>query len=379
MYVTCYSRQPSIIEQNGILPFWSYHMILNGNSILLNEVILNILLFIPTGYILSILLRKKSYAIIVCFLISSGIEIPQLITHRGLFEFDDIINNTLGGYLGIFLYQFIQRHGKEWMKKSILPAFAIASILVCIFVVKPQEQILEKEYEFQITSVTENSLEGHCFIIGKGYPTVYSIVLKNDKKLILPTETGITRDDSEYFSCEYDYSTSGFSADISTVPSSSYEICVDFKGIGIYSTGCYLIDGEVKYTTNPGIQANNEITENGHLLVAQNHCSVYQYKGNLYWIADSGFDFEEDGSTCIQYQLWTTQPDRLPENRIQYEFDNLGFTFEDYEIEGFEDYRVAMRPLPTEYSITAIVTGYYKNGDWVWKKYFRPVLSELIQ
>lgn len=103
------------------------------------------------------------------------------------------------------------------------------------------------------------------------------------------------------------------------------------------------------------------------------------FKGNLYWIADSGFDFEEDGSTCIQYQLWTTQPDRLPENRIQYEFDNLGFTFEDYEIEGFEGYRVAMRPLPTEYSITAIVTGYYKNGDWVWKKYFRPVLSELIQ
>ena len=93
MYVTCYSRQPSIIEQNGILPFWSYHMILNGNSILLNEVILNILLFIPTGYILSILLRKKSYAIIVCFLISSGIEITQLITHRGLIS---RYNNTAG-------------------------------------------------------------------------------------------------------------------------------------------------------------------------------------------------------------------------------------------------------------------------------------------
>ena len=36
-------------------------------------------------------------------------------------------------------------------------------------------------------------------------------------------------------------------------------------------------------------------------------------------------------------------------------------------------YRVCKRKLPEEYSITSIVTGYYKNDKWIWKNYFRPV------
>ena len=86
----------------------------------------------------------------------------------------------------------------------------------------------------------------------------------------------------------------------------------------------------------------------------------------------------KDGSTYIQYQLWTTQKDRLPEKRLEngHFWDNIGGYFEEYEIRGnFGQYRVMKRELPTAYAITTIVTGYYKDGAWIWKEYFQPRYS----
>lgn len=42
---------------------------------------------------------------------SAAIEITQLLTHRGLFEFDDIIHNTFGAFLGLFLFSLIRNIG----------------------------------------------------------------------------------------------------------------------------------------------------------------------------------------------------------------------------------------------------------------------------
>ena len=88
------------------------------------------------------------------------------------------------------------------------------------------------------------------------------------------------------------------------------------------------------------------------------------------------FYFEPDGTTYIQYQLCTTQTENLPEKRLAHGnlWDNIGGHFEKYEIEGdFGEYRVMKREIPTEYSVTSIETGYYKNGEWIWKNYFRPL------
>jgi hypothetical protein len=76
--------------------------------------------------------------------------------------------------------------------------------------------------------------------------------------------------------------------------------------------------------------------------------------------------------------MWTTQIQNLPEKRLAHHnyWDNIGGFFEDYELEGdFGDYRVMKREIPTAYSVTSIVTGYYKNGEWIWKNYFRPIYS----
>ena len=121
-----------------------------------------------------------------------------------------------------------------------------------------------------------------------------------------------------------------------------------------------------------------EIVEKGTLRVYRPdfHCWVYQNGWDLYWIVDQYFTLEDDGTTLIQYQMWTTQSEKLPEKRLAHNnlWDNISGYFEDYEVQGdFGSYRVMKRELPTAYSLTSIVTGYYKNGEWVWRNYFRPI------
>ena len=155
----------------------------------------------------------------------------------------------------------------------------------------------------------------------------------------------------------------------------------------VFPTGVYITGKNIHYAKQndyviPAVAGTDleEIVNKGFLRVYRPDysCYVYQYKGYLYWIADTGFRFEDDGTTLIQYQLWTTQPERLPQKRLKnkWYWDNIGSYFEKYEItKGMNcgRYRVCRRKLPEEYSIKSIVTGYYKNGKWIWRNYFRPI------
>lgn len=79
------------------MPFWSYRY-----PELYMEIILNYLLFIPLGILLYGVYGEQiglKVVLIGCVL-SIGIEITQLVFRIGLFEFDDIIGNTVGCLMG---------------------------------------------------------------------------------------------------------------------------------------------------------------------------------------------------------------------------------------------------------------------------------------
>ena len=147
------------------------------------------------------------------------------------------------------------------------------------------------------------------------------------------------------------------------------------------STGVYVSSSGIHYMPEDVFESpelNVEFVNMGVLRLyrPEQHCCIYQYENALYWIADQEFYFEDDGSTYIQYQLHTTQPQKLPQGRLDHNWlwDNIGGNFEDYELHGeFGSYRVMRREIPMDYPVTSIVTGYYKNGKWVWKEYFRPI------
>ena len=70
---------------------------------------LNMLLFIPMGYLLPYVFswfraRVRIRPVLCCLLISFLVENIQLISRRGMYDLDDLIANTLGGWIGQLLF-----------------------------------------------------------------------------------------------------------------------------------------------------------------------------------------------------------------------------------------------------------------------------------
>lgn len=80
-----------------LVPFWSY-----SHPELRMEIILNYMLFIPLGVLLYLCFGEKLglRVVIAGLLLSVSIEIVQLVFRIGLFEFDDMIGNTVGCLIG---------------------------------------------------------------------------------------------------------------------------------------------------------------------------------------------------------------------------------------------------------------------------------------
>ena len=71
-------------------------------------VVLNLLMLVPLGYLLPIVSKRSDMwwkAVAVGFAVSLLIETIQLITHRGWFDVDDLLLNTVGTIIGHALYR----------------------------------------------------------------------------------------------------------------------------------------------------------------------------------------------------------------------------------------------------------------------------------
>ena len=73
------------------------------------QVYMNVLLFVPLGYLLPYLFpffraRVSWLPTVTGFLLSLFIENLQLITRRGFYDMDDLVSNTLGAFLGQILF-----------------------------------------------------------------------------------------------------------------------------------------------------------------------------------------------------------------------------------------------------------------------------------
>lgn len=100
---TVFTRTSNGIRTYELIPFWSWYEIATGNRELFEEVFLNILLLLPAGMLLPFTFDKKikwCKAFALGFIFSAFIEVSQLVLCRGLFEWDDMIDNALGAMAG---------------------------------------------------------------------------------------------------------------------------------------------------------------------------------------------------------------------------------------------------------------------------------------
>ena len=92
-------------------PFWTYNAIAGGRHYLIADVVNNVLMFMPVGFLMGITLHKRHWigVVVVGVFISFTIELLQLYLHRGLCETDDIIHNTIGCFIGLIFASGMKR------------------------------------------------------------------------------------------------------------------------------------------------------------------------------------------------------------------------------------------------------------------------------
>lgn len=83
-------------------------------NIVIRNIGVNILLFVPMGIALPILFNnfKKLWQVtLICFFVTALAETIQYIFNLGSFDIDDIILNTFGGIIGyaVFKIPFIEK------------------------------------------------------------------------------------------------------------------------------------------------------------------------------------------------------------------------------------------------------------------------------
>lgn len=123
IYLAFISREPMPIHHYSINPFGAARRGLEfGGGLIqgifsgtvkitnwaeLRNIILNILLFIPFGYLLPSMFPKLRWwqVVIIGFCGSLLIELLQLLTRLGYADVDDLINNTLGAAIGFLCYK----------------------------------------------------------------------------------------------------------------------------------------------------------------------------------------------------------------------------------------------------------------------------------
>lgn len=111
----------NLILFKEIKRFIKYHKELGMTAVLTN-IVGNIVCFIPFGCMLPILSTKARKLFLVCLVsleLSIVIEMTQLIFKVGSFDVDDLVLNTLGGFIGFLIYRFANIMIGKWFKSEI--------------------------------------------------------------------------------------------------------------------------------------------------------------------------------------------------------------------------------------------------------------------
>jgi glycopeptide antibiotics resistance protein len=126
----------------NLIPFHTIKGYLSGTDILLRSFALtnllgNIVLFIPLGVYVTLFNRNKGFLqnTLLIILFSTCVEIIQYFFRLGVCDVDDVILNSLGGFIGISFYRTLFLILKDARKvryaiEIIAPIIGFLSILI---------------------------------------------------------------------------------------------------------------------------------------------------------------------------------------------------------------------------------------------------------
>lgn len=105
IYTTLLCREPKDYREYNFQLFWSYQRFFDDVQPQGQQILLNILFFIPFGVLVPFCVdgswkRKLVITIISACLLSGTVEFLQLLCKLGFAEFDDVFDNTMGAAIG---------------------------------------------------------------------------------------------------------------------------------------------------------------------------------------------------------------------------------------------------------------------------------------
>lgn len=105
----------------NLLPF-------HGNTMW--EMQLNVLLFLPFGFLLSVALKKRFPLLCLAVLSTSAfMEIAQYVLAVGRSDITDILLNTLGGLIGIGVYYLLTKLFGRYARVAVMAACVLILLL----------------------------------------------------------------------------------------------------------------------------------------------------------------------------------------------------------------------------------------------------------
>lgn len=122
-------------------PFYSYRDAwMHWSQASWRNIILNFCMFMPLGFLLPLrwsFFQKERRILLVGFGASLAIELMQLITHAGMFEWDDLLGNTVGSLIGYGFYLILAWLGRAVRLRRVLlaqiPLLIVTAVFACIF------------------------------------------------------------------------------------------------------------------------------------------------------------------------------------------------------------------------------------------------------
>ena len=219
------------------------------------------------------------------------------------------------------------------------------------------DTINAKQVRFSVSSVEEKNgkaiVEGLCFLDEQDTPG-YAILFNGKES---KTEINGLQ----------------FRAETSKIENKT-EVGIRFKGHTAMPTGAWIKPSSTGFNVefNGGVQPTIKGLPEGAELKAWNFehdTLIFQDGARLLWLIGEEIDY----NTKVIYGIHTDEPERLPENRIQYGFDYGGFQVKAderaaNELDSIEGYRVFTRKIPKNYHVTYIVVGFNTDGTITWEE-----------
>ncbi len=180
-------RQGSSYHSVNLHLFSSYREAWNLFSVYeWTNLVLNILIFVPLGFLLPLWsdkLRKLWKVMLISVSISVGIECIQYISDHGVFDIDDILNNSIGSLIGygfvMIIVTIIHSEKQKWIKAAgyCLPFLTVLTVFSTIFICYHNQRFgnlpLAASHRIDMNDV---QVENNANISDEaGYKAVYSL------------------------------------------------------------------------------------------------------------------------------------------------------------------------------------------------------------